>query len=922
MALTLPAYFSKAAAANRADMVALVHLYYSAGAYHALATHPVNIGTVQYKAIVDSIGTWGAQWNLTETNNVALNIPEVRLKEYTAPDGYSLQQLFGTTNFSGRKIEIYIGYNGGALADYLKVLKGIVDDVTFPENAVTISIRPNEIPDNEIQGAKLTFADNKIGGTTYSGVTVPEESDQKYLPVPFGNHWNAPIILYDNDSSHAGRTSWCSEDTTWYSGLNNAAAQARSRYRHNTLRTECVVYIPENDFLVPLHATGYREAATLAAGQDSRVSSIQRILVYEEGVSDQMFGQTALIFLPLKFDYLNYGAWTYGSVASHDTESNIYKAFDGTASTTWQAVAANGTTAHYIGNGSAINTGIQAYVDHYRNLRSDYNQCIHPLRPIHVPDYEYSSGSSDFFMLVLGHWTLSNPGYLSYILLRAYKNNAIAAGNEIGQAYVTQGNGTTSYNFCSAVRLNRGGDTSFHLVDLFTSSGTDFVGFVSGVGYGIADTGNYAAGTPASAGEFPFIPRRALDSGVKVEIEVHWNGSGSDSQTIVLRDLGLEAVKTVDFDWSQDKYTELVGIKLTAIETLYSRPSGTSGVAQVTRPHQYIETLLRAKGGAVDADFNSAEWLKRDESFTEMFGTNRDGSGFVITQQHTLDKFLREYIKYEPYSLYRDAISQYRMPTVYRDADSITDLAVTVITADFKDFSDVPEFGLTPSDKIVAEIKHVKTDYVYNNESYVNDIGFRLPSASYSFAFWDSTNTVASNRFFLDAIEKPHTSSPACDRVTDGGVCYGCIRSGTNLSTANTAYWRPLAGTSAEWGSPAAWSNSTYYRGTDQEPRWIATRYLNQWGNRHRTVKFKSKVASYHQIEVGDVVQFSNVPYTLLGMTIKGFNGDTSTLNVAVNGQDCFYYFNVTAVSKNLSEVTITCMQMHDLDAYTVDRIE
>jgi hypothetical protein len=71
---------------------------------------------------------------------------------------------------------------------------------------------------------------------------------------------------------------------------------------------------------------------------------------------------------------------------------------------------------------------------------------------------------------------------------------------------------------------------------------------------------------------------------------------------------------------------------------------------------------------------------------------------------------------------------------------------------------------------------------------------------------------------------------------------------------------------------------------------------------------------------IGDIVDFINVPKTLLGMNIKGFNKQTNFTS-SVNGQTAYAAFIITAITKELSGVVIEVMQLHDLNGYNLERV-
>lgn len=908
MAITLSTNFSKAATSKQSDVVVLVHLWRDVSNYYALSTFPITISTVQYLSVVDDVGSWGESWNITSDNNVASTPPTVTLNQYSDIVGtLNLQGLFGSYAFSGKKLQIYIGYSTfTSLADFHLGYDGYVDSFEFRGNTVVIEGRKNEIPDVDINGAKITWNDGKIGGTAFTALNIPKESDGKFIPVVFGNHWNAPAIPYDLDSS--GNLYFATNDYTWGQGITDYDP-LKSRVRWNTTRTSVAIFVMDNGYLVPVYELGYAGQATLASAIDSGANRWHgpMVKITNPSASDQLLSDGQIFAnVPLRLTYLAQTP-TYYQITSHDSDSDLYKVFDRDESsvTYWTFTGDSDNGLHW-----AEITGI--LLDLHRNLRTDHRQCVHPLRPIHIPEFKGDLTTPDEYIVLLmarlGHTvsgaTKTNSITLGGILVGADGSGVTTCGSTQGYSVQSSPSGT-GYNFVSRVgKQNVGGD---NVID-FT---TDTVGL--GDGY-VADAGNHGTSTYQSEGALPILSRSALDRWPSFTIRFSCQGTDS---VLDVYDVAFEAFQIVDMPLDTPIYTESSGMEVDPVEdNLTSRVPSDTGKYAPERGIQFMELILR-KAGVTTAELAS-EWASAYNTWGYMFSTIRDNSGFVTPTDEplTAQQLLKEYVKGEPWTVYRDSRKYYRFP-VLPFSEWVTTMSLPTYELDHNDFTEF-EIGLTPYENIISEIRSLKTDYIYGGDDYVMDNRWKISaSESYSYKYYDTDNSYAANRFALDSMEKRYTSASTPSIVENSGKYYSCVMSGTNLALTNKDYWRETSGV----GSPSAWSSATEYYGCDAESREIAKNFLNQWCNRHRVAKLKTKRKDYLKYEIGDVVYFKNVPGTCGGITVKGFNGDTSTTGVAVNAQSVSYLFCITSVKRGAGGVSIEAIQLVDKKLAVEDTI-
>ena len=139
---------------------------------------------------------------------------------------------------------------------------------------------------------------------------------------------------------------------------------------------------------------------------------------------------------------------------------------------------------------------------------------------------------------------------------------------------------------------------------------------------------------------------------------------------------------------------------------------------------------------------------------------------------------------------------------------------------------------------------------------------------NYDYGFWKLGNIAGEkNEFKLKELNKPYTSYVKVDTVLYSGKSYGCVKTNVNKIPGTDDSWTELLENTAA----AAWNATTLYKGEDAEAYSIASWYLNQKANRHRTVDFTTKNLSYLKYTIGDIVGFVNCPMSLLGMNIFRF---------------------------------------------------
>jgi hypothetical protein len=913
VALEFSDNFTLLAAINSGDRITIVHIYYDDGsAYLPVATTPVVIGGVQYYGCLKGYSNIGESWQLGIDNLVTLAAPSVEVAELTDPTGFSIIKEMETKSFFGNRIDILEGYDGFALADYALIFTGKIDEPRVSSSGIVFECLTRETPDTVISGGEIDVKANKIGGRAVSSISMSEESDGKPLPVHFGQHWCAAGLCYEQKDTGELRfifndPYWSGVANTLYSTPQHATAQVgiRDLDRFNLNQTSKRVLAEMNNRLIPIFETAFSGSnPVFTTGHDTRIdySSIYANYV-EFGSPDDCIqcldDESILAECPLRFVPAAGASHSLSGTGAARTGSMAY-AFDGDAD---NYMDLEGTTG-------LITCTLNTRVNLWEQLAHDDIGVPHRGRGISVPSGDVETTAEFWQTLVLGrfkHLTAPGSGQVS-IYIELERSALPSIGVTRAGAY-SQSGGTQDYNFYSKL-YQRDADGSWNEIDLSTDA-------IGPLWYnGIGDGGNYT-GTDT---EISFLGakffERIIWEDVTFAVKCALNGTGASSGRFY--DISLHPIEPVPLDKGGYIYTDYLGFVMPDVATnLLSRFTGDTGSQLLTCPPQYLEAILKCKCGF--ENFNEDEWTGAADWFDDFFETWRQKSGPQIIERTKLDEFLRDYLKFEPFTVFQDSSGKWRFKKFYRN---LTDLeaAETIHTLDYNDCDSI-EFGLTPEEQIVSEIKSAKSDYIPGLNDYAVKKHWSLWGGDYAFDFWQSENLVLSNKYALEDMELKYTSSPVVDRVVLDSVSYGCVKTHKNISpntetTLRTQrHWQPLTD---YWTAATAWDNSTIWRGEDCENRGVAETHINQWCNRHRIVKFSSSNVQYKKHEIGDYVQFVNVPDLLLGMNIKGFAGNEDDDTVAVNGQNATYAFVVLDVNKSMNSTVLTCMQYHELDAFRV----
>lgn len=926
--LTLSSAFSARATLNDTRKIILLHLYSDdESTFLKLASTSSVFDNEQYIGSIKSVSGATQKWNILDKNNVTISTPKITLIGYQTPNGYNLSSEFASASYYGRKFEIYFTYEGLSLADSLKIFSGITDDINFQNSDIIITGKTPEFPDVYISGRKLDSETQTIGSTSYSGTVykIEKENNGETLNVIFGQHWCAPLQPYILQDTQLPLYALGDSE---YSNLFTTNNGLTTQYQHNIGRTEERVMLLNEDFYVPIHKQGWTSDSELVFQTQAQSGILEAgVNLAERGKSGGHTSSQESIFLtvPTRYELVDGESMSTENIAgtSGDFEDCINQS--------------DNSTGFVLTVDEVVDIGVTPVIPTYawmplnlslrRNLKTEGYIVIEGRR-ISVPLTDSNDGQAyalGKYQVFVGScyqttgfaWPADGPPS-PFIRIMHWKESYFGVdwntpdfddiralgGSDVGTFTVTFLNASSTNNYNYMARVFDKVTTSASYTNIYESNNPR-----------VGLTGTQEIWSSGEQGTEPFLDRDTVEAGdIGAAFYFYiWNcnGFGGQKDTTIHKFFCMHAGK-VELKKKDKLYTSCTGVELDSSDSLLSTPQNVNDYI-LRRPYEYLEAILNIKveDASFSSDWNYANINTAWESFYS--GNERDYSGFVIDNPTLLPKFMKEIVTDEHFTCYRDENNDFNFKALqktYVTGDKVGTLDYNFATS----FS----MSLTPTKNVIHEITELKTDFMYDidDNNYVMNAGWRLPN-TFDYEYYKFGNTYADNIFIKELIEKKHTSfTSGNDTVSYGGKIWSCNRSNTNNTpTVSGIYWTETTG-----GSGNAWSNSTDYVGLDEENKSLAEWYINMWANRHSICKFITDDLSYLRFQVGDVIEFSNVPNSLLGLDIKGFNG-SSTYSVSVNSQTVYASFIVTEVTKSNKQVSITAMQLHDLTAYEVERI-
>lgn len=872
-------------------------MYYDdESAFTGVSTRTIVIDNVQYHGLITRFSSPKSTWNWDGANNVVVTTPTVELGNFeSAAKNTSLLDEFYTKNYLGRKVELFIGFQGAEVADDIQqIYSGRIEDLQFSEGTISVLFKATDMPTNDIAGRLLDYETRKVGTTTVTG--IPKEVGGLRVPVIYGKVWNTPGICveYEADYGESDKTYLFNDDTKYDAITSNKATMIGSA-RKSTGRTEPMIYIPNNGYLVPISSYDITTDGTSIWTYTGVAYSGLQVTI--DASNEQYLDNSITAAIPIRI-----GEAPSVNTGSACTVSGTFANFvDGNTSTYMEVTVSGGTTEADIlvlANENLVTYNLKYMIDG----QGLYG--FNTARPIHVGD----KGQPDatFFHGKVG--ILSADQSLLNIYNRFTFESVI-----YGRDGISLVGGTSWGNYQGASWWYPSSAPSTLEYGCGVAGGTWTQPFV---GSGFIETA-YSYSTYGGAEiilDATLSLRESLEN-FRLGLGFNWNsvtlGGGSYGATWAIYEWFMLHSAVVDLP-KDYIYAEVQSPTIADGSTFFSL--GNSGVnAPVKRPYQYVEAMLRQMG-YVDADFDQDSWEYADQVWGDTFWDRRDYSGFSITESKPFNDFLKEYLQNETFTIFRDDTGKFKF-VILRDSysDSYRDAII--------DFNKCTSFtmGISKLTNVVTNVNSVKLDYQYFNNAYTYNTSWYLAtSGGYDYGFYDYTNSLEAGVFTKDSIERKYSSHSRNTCILYTGVSYTIRKdhtSGGSYIPTNTTYYTETN----YFAKDRVWESGLAYSCESAEAYHLVRRYLNQFGNRHRTVKLTSYDMDFYKFQIGDVVSFENVPDTLLGVSVSGFGGSTAS-SATINGQTVYPYFIVYSVLKDSEKVEIECFQLHKLDDLVIKR--
>lgn len=923
--------FTREGDLNNPHKVLAVQLYYDDNSsFLGFSSKTVVIDDVQYIGATTKFSAPKTKWNWNGSNNVTVTAPTLSMANIETQNYSFIDDDFYTKNFFGRTIKVYFGFESlTTLSDYALVYQGRIDDIKYKDGELTIKFKSTEINDVSINGQLIDQATGTIGSHQVNN--IPDSANGKCIPMIYGEHWNAPAVYYTENTfteyvyKHAIQD--ISNDFFTYSGITTLLP---TKEKVNTLLEEPSVYSPSDDMLSHVNQTSfgfypdvYGNLFDVAEDSTNEFLGIE----FDQDKPDIGTDGNVTIFTPMRFErprYLNSryegdGNGPASDITVTDWENSQDGDPDSYCFIEWHGTDINiGNTHNW-----PIFGVLMGYLTPKWNLATDY---VHSNeygdwytwheRAIHVPSNAGSAREATLHFKWIGH-TSGHPINDDTIQLETF----VWRGNElVGRWWYDRNPFTGEIDNDGWQLEDFYGDTNEGPVTMRISNyaGLNAEGaklWPDGFGP-VADTVlelNEQGEAILNPNEDPFFSSRASFDNLSLDIRFYCGEESGDYGWLRLYEQIV--VHNGSLNVGNDLFCEARGMSVDTTEMLSMTDDGIQPLAL---PYEYIEAIIRAYTDATDSNFSST-WSDIPTIFEDLY-KDRENSGFVIYKPTTLNKWLKEYCKDEMFTVYKDELDKYHIIAFKPTYDS-GDVNMTIQHDDLIDL----DVSLTPLKNVITNVESFKTDYQYFNDKCGFDSPFHISDGSYDYTYYDLENSETKGRFSKEEIKKKYTSYSTPYRVQNDGKSYQCLKKHVS---DNDDYDINETGSFFPWD---AWYEITY---DSSDPAWVigqeyapysleavdlAKRYLNQFGNRHRVVKFETTKLKYYGLQIGDVVNFRGILSSLLGMEVAGWGSDSNPESVTLNGQEIYEYFMITEVGKGTDKLTITAVQLHNLDSLDTD---
>lgn len=975
--LVIPSNFQTAITNKETNKIIFVKLFYNDTEYTGFASKTIIIDdNLCFGSIVNYSPT-KSTWNWLSDNTVTITTPALTISNIELPSGYRFIDDIYNNNYFGKNCQIYIAYEKYSTTtdDMIKIFDGTIDDIEFNMNSNDISIvlKSQNLPKSEIQGRLVDYKLGTIGSITSSISSILGiDSEPKYLPIAFGRQLFAPTICISNGARYYNpyydKWTYCACD--YYTVSSNPAITATvsaSEYKFKQLfrganNERDLLTIQDNNFYVPINKIDWENfygikvysitgnnygllnaQFKIAVSADRAFDNYPNPYIYNE---DTVFHNYFINRIPMRFYTSPYGD---GSTIGTRLSGNWYGATGhlgigtSTLSGNWRNIFnnnywgdGNSVSAH-INNSSIFITlwGNQFYPNYRSEVYDDDNFIIFKNRKMHINSNEDGREASLFIKS-----TSYNSDWYSGNYNRNLKfgYNAINTSDDaVNEGFVDDGLYTISHLNKNVVpptwELAKWGiDKDWSTND----SNEMWYPVVDGENSANQNTGTMALSNSNSY--WDFINDEDYQSSSAYDLyKDNWGITREYAQyanqfNFIFTNYGypsthayykFDKISLQFFQQRQEFTYNNINLATNGISLGLGQLLSNTGSSNLYRPYHYLETMLRYASSANNSNFSS-NWTASaiDNKWENLNDDWRDYSGFSIIEKTNFDNFVKEYTKYEPFTIYKNEEGKYDI-ICFKESYELSDVQYTI------DFNSCNSFQISMSDldSVCWKINNLSNEYNSGINDYSIKNEYKIADSSYSISYYGED----SERFVIENIEKKYTSQSKPEGVNYAGNSYHIKQSHISRDGQVPSSYPLVTEFAYDNYTPAPSYDSTY-------PTWIAnTKYsqngtegiaiakyiLNQFGNRHRIVKLSSPNYELFKLQIGDIIKFSNVPYKCLGLEFSGWNGNTSTNYIDnVNGQRVYSYFMISSITKYQDKIDIECFNIHRLDDFDIETTE
>ena len=939
------------------NKVYYIHVFYSGSSFIPISNKTIFVdGREYYDCLTNTYGS-NLKWNILDDNKVTTSTPTIEMNNFIFENGVSfLDFIYSNGHFIGNKCQIFLSYDGLSNADALQLGEYTIQEININnKNSIEISLNTEQLYDTYINGRKINSVKQTIGtGSLPSTYKVQDDANGITLPINFGNSKNHVLTQYcykeTENTEYAGVYEkgdlyYSYHDKEWWNKLKSNPGMV-GQFQYNFNKNSQLITVPDNNMMVTIPEVDWHDYTKLTWEMDVFDEFGGSSIIFYSGSNSIGNDNSLFIVSPLRYVY-NTGSYKVRNLPPEGTITSSL----GDVST---ILSNRGDFTFLIKIDSDTQIEYDTYSDIYLtadlSLDLNYNLRTNKYGVVNRKLKHSVVDASD--SIILGQFygnspeeadevgvLYTNPGVGTQILLHSFQNNyyPTSIGHRVEFYNKTP---FPSKNYLGTTKLfnNYIGSREYNyntkaFITKYATGSMVFTNWEKLPGSTATPTDEMksmnADGAAAYNSNIGNLQRDGLDKNIRCLFEAYNRGNDYTRNIQYIAWTNLCNVNTSRISDAMSPKTYLGycgnGAVINSGSILTSAPAHSTDY-YMKRNYEYLEAVLRAKSPTIEIG-DSFSMLPT--IFESHFSSSRDYSGTSIYKEIKLSDWTYDLIKSEPFTMYKDSTNKYEIAGMNKQ---YTSGSYTYAEIDYND-STIFNMFYGDSKKVFTEVT-TTTGFVPQIDKYEYKLHYKINPAQYDYSYWRLNNTYDNNSLIAPDIEKSTTGQieESVSRVQYNGVGYGCIKSNVNKTPvplkvyeySSGSYWLPIVSgfeTYYPVASLPTWNGSSQYYGPEIENYNISKYNLNLMANRKVMINFTTANLAYANLQLGDLVEFRNVPTTLLGNNINGFNGATN-YSVSINGQNHYCVFIITSIKKDYKNIQIEAMQLVDLNAYDLIDME